>query len=323
MSTTLITGGAGFLGVRLAARLLAVGDRVVLVDRQFAPAALAGLTGGLEAIEGDVTRFEQVLKVVESVKPDGIVHLAAILSGQSEVDPHLAFSVNVAGSFNVLEAARRAGVSKVVATSSAAALEATTPAPPIDEDAPLAPLGVYGMTKAVVEDWCAFYHRRFGIDTRVGRPAAVVGPGRSAGGAASSWTTALIEQPLLGKPYVCPVAEDDASTLVYHTDLVDGLFRLYRAESVGSRVYNLGGCSASAGELVQEVRKLVPDAQISFQPDPIARYVVGLWRYVVQDNRRAARDLGYAPRYTSAAALVAACAEEMGVVAVGARGNRG
>ncbi|HEY8884555.1 MAG TPA: hypothetical protein VIO35_04525, partial [Chloroflexota bacterium] len=107
----------------------------------------------------------------------------------------------------------------------------------------------------------------------------------------------------------------DSSTLVYHSDLVDGLFRLYLAEQVPTRVYNLGACSASAGELARLVRSYVPNAQISFQPDPIAGFVVGRWRHVVQDNRRAIRDLGYQPRFVTPAALVAACAEEMGIKA--------
>ena len=311
MTTTLITGGGGFLGVRLAARLIDAGERVVLVDRQFAPSVLAELPDRYEAIEADVTSFQKVHELVAAARPDGIVHLAAILSGQCEVDPALAFSINVAGTFNVLETARRVGVGKVVVTSSAAVLEATEPVPPLDEDAPLVPLGVYGMTKTIGEEWCKFYHRRFGIAAGVGRPGAVVGPGRVATGAASSWTTALIEQPLLGRPYVCPVAEDDSSTLVYHTDLVDGLFRLYRAGSVPSRVYNLGACSASAGELARLVRERAPAASIEFRPDPIAGYVVGRWRYVVQDNRRARRDFGYEPQFTSAAALVDACAAEI------------
>lgn len=310
--TTLITGGAGFIGVRLAARLQAIGERVVLLDRRFAPEALAGLAADTEMIEGDTTSFEGLRRVVASVKPEAIVHLAAILSGQSEGDPALAFTVNVAGLFNALESARREGVRKVIATSSAAVIEATEPTPPNDEETPLEPLGVYGMTKLAGEAWCKFYHRRFGIDARVARPGAVVGPGRVASGAASSWTTALIEEPLLGRPYVCPVAEEDASTLVYHTDLVDGLLRLYLAEHVPSRVYNLDACSATVGELVRLVRERVPDARITFKPDATASFVVGRWRYAVQDNRRAMRDFGYAPEYTSASALVAACAEEVG-----------
>lgn len=310
MGTTLITGGAGFIGTRLARRLREQGERIVLFDRRFTPEALAGLEDAGETVEGDIANFARVSEVVAAARPDGIVHLAAILSGQCEVDPALAFQINVGGVFNVLEAARRSGVGRVVATSSAAVYEEVEPAPPRDEDWPLAPFGVYGMTKVDGEAWCGFFARRYGLDTRVARPAAVVGPGRAAGGAASSWTTSIIEEPLRGRPYVCPVGEEDSSALVYHSDLVDGLFRLYRAERVTRPVYNLGACSASAGELARLVKGYVPGAEITFQPDPVASFVVGRWRYVAQDSRRAAGELGWQPRYTTPADLVRACAEE-------------
>lgn len=311
MSTTLITGGGGFIGVRLAARLRGAGQRVVLFDRRFEPSALASLGSDIETFEGDVARFDDVHRVVAAIHPSTVVHLAAILSGQCEVDPVLAFAINVGGTFNALEAARREGVPKLIATSSAAVYDAITPVPPLAEDVPLAPVGVYGMTKTVGEEWCHFYHRRYGLDARVARPGAVVGPGRVAGGAASSWTTALIEEPLRGRPYVCPVAEDDSSPLVYHTDLVDGLARLCLADLVPSRVYNLGTCRATAGELARLVRERVPDARITFQPDPVAHFVVGRWRYVAQSYERARRDLGWQPRFTTPADLVAACADEV------------
>jgi nucleoside-diphosphate-sugar epimerase len=311
MPTTLITGGGGFLGVRLAARLQAQGEQVVLFDRHFAPAALAMLAAGYEALEGDVTDADRVRQVVATVRPAGIVHLAAILSGQSEVDPSLAFAVNVAGTFHVLEAARGAGVRRVLAASSGAVLEAPHPSPPLDETTTLAPLSVYGMTKTAVEAWCQFYLRRFGLDTRVARPAAVVGPGRVARGAASFWTIVLIEEPLLGHPYACPVGEDDALPLVYHTDLIEGLMRLYGADRVPSPVYNLGACSASAGELARLVREIVPEARIRFERDPIACLVVSRLRHSVLDSGRAGRELGWQPRYPQPADLVAACAAEL------------
>src|SRR5439155_16895187 len=107
---------------------------------------------------------------------DGVVHLAAVLSGQSETDPALAFDVNLLGTFNVLEAARRNGVTMVVATSSIAAIERPDPSDPVDESSPTEPLGVYGMSKISTESWCRFYRRRSSIDLRVARPGAVAGP---------------------------------------------------------------------------------------------------------------------------------------------------
>ena len=301
---TLITGGGGFIGRLLARQLIEAGHRVTLLDRQFTPEGLA-TAGGIDgAVEADITDGPRIISELERLKPDGIVHLAAILSNQCELDPPLAFSVNVGGVFNVLEGARRAGVKRVVATSSVAVLDAVEPTPPMDEDAELNAHLFYAITKAHSEDWCAFYHRRFGIDTRVARPGAVIGPGRSAQGAASQFTSGMVGEPLAGRPYVCPLTPEDSSPVVYITDLVDGLARLYLADSVPNRLYHLGACSVSAGELASLVRERIPGTEISFKPDPVAQYAVSRWRYVIQDNSRAERDLGWRARYATAAQMV-------------------
>ena len=302
--TTLITGGGGFIGTHLAGLLVAAGERVVLVDRVFSDLALRAAPAAAERRVGDVTDRPGLWRTIDEVRTNGIVHLAAVLSGASEDDPSIAFDVNVLGTFNVLEGARRSGVKKVLVTSSVAAYDAPDPGPLSEESTPLSPMGVYGMTKALLESWCAFYRRRWAIDVRVVRPAAVVGPGREAGGAASNFTTAIIQEPVAGRRYVCPVAEDDAAPLVYHSDLVEGLAKLYRAPSVPSPVYNLGACSATAGELARLVRERLPGAEIIFQPNDVARYVVGRWRHLVIDNRLAAHDLGYHPQHDTPAKLV-------------------
>ena len=308
--TTLITGGGGFIATRLAGLLAADGEKIVLLDRAFPQSYQRLAPAGVERRTGDITSRADLWQTIEAVRPDGIVHLAAVLSGQSEGDPALAFDVNVLGTFNVLEGARRHGVARVVATSSIAAIERAEPAEPVDEASQTSPLGVYGMSKISMEGWCAFYRRRFSLDARVGRPGAVVGPGRDAGGASSNFTTAIISEPLAGRPYVCPVDQDDAAPLVLHTDLVRGVYLLYRAEKVTSHVYNLGACSASAGQLADLVRARVPGARIDFQPDEVARFVVGRWRHVVQDNRLAARDIGYVPEHDTPEKLVDAFVRE-------------
>ncbi|HUE75356.1 MAG TPA: NAD(P)-dependent oxidoreductase [Chloroflexota bacterium] len=311
--SVLITGGGGFLGIRLARRLDDEGQSVSLFDRRFDSALLAEAGSIQEVVEGDVTDSSTMLNVIDRLRPEGVIHLAAILSGQCEEDPISAFAINVGGTFNVLEAARRAGVRRVVATSSAAAYDAPEPTgqAALDEDWPLSPMGFYAMTKAQVEAWSKFYHRRFGLDARVARPGAVVGPGRMASGAASNFTNAIIEEPLRGRPYVCPVAEDDAAPLVHRTDIVDGLARLYLAPEVGSRVYNMSPCHTSAGELARLVREREPKAQISFEPEPTAQFVVGRWRHAVMDSSRAARDLGWTPKFPTPASIVDACLAEI------------
>ena len=295
--------------MRLAGRLEPAGQRVVLLDRAF-PEAYARLAPpGAERRTGDVTDRAGLWRTLEELRPEGVVHLAAVLSGVSETDPALAFDVNVLGTFNVLEGGRRFGVGRIVATSSIAAVERPEPSEPVDEAAATAPLGVYGMSKSALEAWCQFYRRRWGMDVRVARPGAVVGPGRAASSAASNFTTAMILEALEGRAYRCPVAADDAAPIVYHRDLVDGLAKLYLAPKAAP-LYNLGACSATAAELAEAVRRHLPDARITFEPHPegarIERFVVGRWKHIVQDNRLAARDLGYRPTYDTPERVVEA-----------------
>ncbi len=299
-----ITGGGGFIGSRLARVLADGGESIVLIDRAFSEASRRVAPAAAARIEADITRREDLWRALSDARPTGIIHLAAVLSGISETDHALAFDINVVGTFNVLEFAHRNGVAKVVATSSIAAAEMPEPGPPITEEMPLTPMGFYGMTKATGEAWCTYYRRRFGLDARVARPGAVVGPGREAGSATSNFTTAIISEPLAGRAYECNVREDDAAPMVYHSDLVDGLARLYRAHSVPFPIYNLGACSATARQMADAVRARISGARITFAPDEVTRYVVGQWRHIVQDNGRAARDLGYRPRFDTVEKLV-------------------
>jgi nucleoside-diphosphate-sugar epimerase len=299
--TVLITGGAGFIGYRLTRRLLGSGHRVVVTDLAFSTDAR---DGGAESVMLDVTDRVRVWRLLEDVRPDLVVHLAAILSGGAETDPARAFDVNVGGTFNILEGSRRVGVSRLLVASSVAVYDAPDPGTPSDETISVAPLGTYGMTKASLEGWCAFYARRHGLDVRVVRPAGLVGPGRDAGGAASNWTTGLIQEPLAGRAYVCPVGPDDALPVVYHTDFLDGLFAMCRPERLPHTVYNLGSCRVTAGELARLVEQRITGARIAFEPNPVARFVVGRLRGVELDSGRATRDFDYRPRPDTPAKMV-------------------
>jgi nucleoside-diphosphate-sugar epimerase len=299
--TVLITGGAGFIGHRLTQRLLGSGHRVVVADLAVSDDARSG---GAESATLNVTDRAGVWQLLEDIRPELVVHLAAILSGGAEADPAQAFDVNVGGTFNVLEGSRRAGVSRLLIASSVAVYDAPDPGAPCDETVSVAPLGTYGMTKASLEGWSAFYARRHGLDVRVVRPAGLVGPGRDAGGAASNWTTALIQEPLAGRAYVCPVGPDDALPVVYHTDFLDGLFAMCRPERLPHAVYNLGSCRVTAGELARLVQQRIRNARITFEPNPVARFVVGRLRSAELDSRRAARDFDYRPRQDTPTKMV-------------------
>lgn len=173
MSRVLLVGGTGFIGRRIAARLSAEGVTPRIFD--LAPAlARAVLPAGHEAVAGDVTDVASLAAAAEGC--DGIVHLAGIMTLDCARDPARAIRLNVQGSLNVFEVARRDRL-PVAHLSSAGVFG------PDDAVVP-APLTLYGVTKLAVEGIARVYAADHGVPSVGLRPYVVYGPGESSGIAA-------------------------------------------------------------------------------------------------------------------------------------------
>src|SRR5512140_1269960 len=180
MTKILVTGGAGFIGSHIVEELLASGASVRVFDNfssgkrenlEFKAAALAGT---LEIAEGDLREAEAVRAAVRGV--ERIFHLAAFVSvAQSMSEPQDCFDVNVNGTVNLLEAARREGVRKVVLSSSTA-VYGDTDRFPTDEDMSLQPLSPYALSKQVNELYARLYTQTFHLPVIALRYFNVYGP---------------------------------------------------------------------------------------------------------------------------------------------------
>ena len=129
----LVTGGGGSIGSRLVAALDARGDQVAVLDVSVEPEVRSDAFDRAEIHVGEVQDPSFVDDVVAGYRPDSIFHLAAILSGRAEEEPDLAWRVNVDGTRNVLEAARRSGVQRVLFTSTIATFGSGVTAPATDD----------------------------------------------------------------------------------------------------------------------------------------------------------------------------------------------
>ncbi|MFQ5745742.1 MAG: NAD-dependent epimerase/dehydratase family protein [Gemmatimonadota bacterium] len=169
---TLVTGGLGFSGTALVKRLLADGHDVVALD--VSPGLEAGSleAAGATVVLGSVTDPETVERCVEDVEV--VFHLAAAFR-ELQVTPKHYRTVNVDGTRTVAEAARRAGVRKLVHCSTCG-VHGNVEAPPANEDAPIAPADVYQLTKYESE-LAAWEGAGDGMACVVIRPAAIYGPG--------------------------------------------------------------------------------------------------------------------------------------------------
>lgn len=167
--TALVTGGAGFIGSNLVDALLARGAAATAVDdlstgrRENLDAALAA---GARLAELDVRDGEALAALAEEERPEVVFHLAAQIDVRRSVaDPAFDAAVNVGGTANALEAARRAGSRRFVLVSTGGAIygEGDGLRLPLAEDAPIAPLSPYGQSKLAAEGYVGLYERLYGL----------------------------------------------------------------------------------------------------------------------------------------------------------------
>ena len=301
----LITGGAGFLGRRLAVKLLKRGslkgaddkdsriDQMVLVDIvQGAPIS----DKRVRCMVGDIGDPD-FLKSTIDANTDSIFHLAAIVSGQAEADFDLGMRINVDASRHLLDICRGLGHRpKVVFASSVAVFGGDLPELVLDTTA-LTPQSSYGTQKAVIELFVNDYARKGFIDGRVLRlPTISVRPGRP-NAAASSFASGIIREPLNGELAVCPVNANTRLWLLSPETVIESLIFGHdvAASALGTnRNINVPGLSLTVGDMVGALKRVAGDevvSRIEWKADARIERIVSTWPGAL-DSRRA-RALGF------------------------------
>src|SRR5215471_7423721 len=218
-----ITGGCGFLGRRVASKLLERDDvdKLILFDN--APPALPlPKDKRLRLVTGDIADPDAVRGAITEGTA-AVFHLAAVVSGQAEADTDLGYRVNLDGTRAVLDACRALGTCPRVVFASSLAVYGGALPPEVGDDTPLTPQTSYGTQKAIGELLVNDHSRKGFIDGRAVRlPTVVVRPGRP-NRAASTFASSIIREPLSGKDAVCPVSPDTIMALASPRRIAAGL----------------------------------------------------------------------------------------------------
>jgi len=269
---TLITGGAGFIGSRLAKLLIDEGETPVIFDIAPVQGPLAEQRGRFVFEQGSLAHLPVLMDCVERHGVDRIFHLGGMLSLPSENNPWGAFDANVVGTYNILEAARIKKMRQVVYGSTIATYSRDITGDTIDDRTIQRPSSFYGVTKTFGELAGRWYHRRFGLDFRGVRLPSIVGPGAKTAHM-SIYNAWAIEYALKGLPYEINCAPETRCPALYYKDAALALKMLAEADPsrIITRVYNIAGITPpySAQELVDAVKRRIPGAGLSFQPDPV------------------------------------------------------
>ena len=267
---TLVTGGAGFIGSNLVDALLGRGDDVAVVD-DLSTGRRSNLDGALERgaalHHADVREAAAVREIVASERPAVIFHLAAHIDVRRSVsDPASDAQVNVEGTINLLEAAREAGVQRLVFASTGGAIYGESPVVPTPETEPPSPLSPYGQSKYAAEGYCRLAALLHGLSTISLRYANVYGPRQDPlgeGGVIAIFCGRLREG---GRP---KIFGDGTQTrdYIYVKDVVDATLAAGGSAATGS--YNVGtGRETSVLELVEGLRLLAESHRFSPEHEP-------------------------------------------------------
>jgi D-erythronate 2-dehydrogenase len=265
-----ITGGAGFLGRRVAAALLSRGvEEIVLLD---VVAADGFDDPRVRTVVGDVAE-----RIGELGTVDAVFHLAAVVSGQAEAEFDLGMRVNLDASRAVLEACRATGSRpRVVFTSSVAVYGGESF---VTDDTALRPETSYGAAKACAELLLADYTRKGFVDGRVLRLPTVSVRAGAPNRAASSFASGIVREPLAGVECVCPVSPDTRLWLLSPPRAVGCLVAGLDLDGLTAPV-NLPGVSVTVAEMVEALARIAgPEvaALVRFEPDPEIQRIASGW----------------------------------------------
>jgi nucleoside-diphosphate-sugar epimerase len=282
----LMVGGTGFIGPRLARRLIERGQTVVIMDVNTRPASpYAELPTQATVIRGDVTRFGDVMRAVMEVKPERLINLAYGL-GAGEGNPHQVMRLDVLGMDNCFEAARLAGVRRVVYASSIAVSGQQSHFGDrlVTEDDPTYGTSQYAGHKIFNEFQARKYIKNYKLSITGVRPANVTGPDKVRG---STDHVQLMVDAARGQPVHLPL-KGYMRLLIHVEDTAEIFARVLLADAPRHEIYNTGGIAVSLGELADLVREFLPDARITFEKEG-GREESG--NYLV-DNSRLCKEFG-------------------------------
>jgi nucleoside-diphosphate-sugar epimerase len=288
----LVTGGAGFIGSHITEALCKRGERVRVFDSLITGKRenLAHLAGKIEFIEGDIRDYDAIRRAMDGVRVT--FHEAAIPSvPRSVAEPQLNHDANSNGTFNVLMAARDAGVKRVVYAASSSAYGETEELPK-RETMPPSPLSPYAAAKLFGEYYCQVFTRVYGLETVSLRYFNVFGPRQDPSspysGVISKFVTALLK----GETPVIFGDGEQSRDFTYVANVVDANLRAAEAPAASGEMMNMGiGERITLNQLLAELQTIIGTSLTPRYEAPRAGDV----RHSLADISRAERLLGYRP----------------------------
>lgn len=292
----LIIGASGQIGVELtlALRNIYGPNNVIASDlREVNPLIKDGPSVLFDAMNKEMMHVHVIRHNITQ-----IYVLAAMLSANGERHPNLAWNLNMQVLLNSLDIAKEEKIKKIFWPSSMAVFGPTSPKDKCPQQTIIEPSTVYGISKSAGELWCNYYFKNFGVDVRSVRYPGIISYKSAPGGGTTDYAVEIFHEAIENKKYESFLKPDAYLEMMYMPDAIRATIELMEApaEKVKTHLsYNIGAVSFSPEEIAAEIKKSIPEFEISYKPD-FRQNIADSWPRSIDDTQ-ARLDWGWKHEY--------------------------
>ena len=296
-SKHLIIGASGQIGSVLTSSLRQrYGASAVIASDIKQPKTDFSPSGPFEQI--DATNYDELLAVIKKHNIKVVYLMAAMLSATAEQHPEKAWDLNMNSLFHVLNLAKEGYIKQLFWPSSIAVFGPSSPKINVPQHTLMEPTSVYGISKLAGERWCAYYHKKYGVDVRSLRFPGLIGWQSAPGGGTTDYAVDIFYKAVAQEPFECFLSEDTALPMMYMDDAIKAVFMLMEADAEHIKIrssYNLAALSFTPKTLYNTILNHYPDFKIKYAPD-FRQSIADSWPESI-DDRCAKNDWGWRPDF--------------------------
>ena len=293
----LIIGSSGQIGTELVMELRKMYGNENVIASDIRPSCKEVMESG-PFEELDIMNQALLISIVKKYKVTQVYLLAALLSATAEQNIELGWRLNMRSHSHVLDLAKDGLIKKIFWPSSIAVFGPTTPMENTPQYTVMEPNTVYGITKQAGERWNEYYFNKFGIDVRSIRYPGLIGWKATPGGGTTDYAVDIFHQAIQYGKYESFISENTGLPMMYMPDAIRATIELMEAPAVQVKIrssYNLAGISFTPKQLAAEIKKHIPDFEMTYNPD-FRQAIADSWPSSINDNY-AQKDWGWELKY--------------------------
>lgn len=283
--TVLVIGASGQIGTELVMNLRSIyGDAHVVASDIKSAAQEVMETGPFEQL--DIMDEARLHEIVDKHKVTQIYLLAALLSATAEKNIELGWSLNMRSLSHVLDLARNGKIKKIYWPSSIAVFGPTTPSINTPQYTIMEPNTVYGISKQAGERWCEYYNQKFGVDVRSIRYPGLISWKAQPGGGTTDYAVHIFHEAIKHGKYESFLSKETTLPMMYMPDAIRATLELMEAPAEKIKIrssYNVAGISFNPTEIAAEVRKHIPQFEMTYKSDE-RQAIANSWPQSIDDS---------------------------------------